>query len=251
MDYSSMSNYQLRELCKQKKIRGYGGKNKETLLELLGYPVEPIEEVNTPPVEPQQEIQAEPIDESSEDHFEMSGPFTYIFERSSDKRPLEPTPCEGTWKILEIADTLRPHFLVFENVKNIIKHRDGQTFEKLKEELKLRGYFHRYRILSSLEKNTYLYTICLRKGETPVESSYDSDKVEEARISILIDPTLNKKYFFTNETWVLKSVNKNIEKKTFIRTHVVKDSAEKAGPPMEHAGSLSLRLCFSFDDFHE
>ena len=153
MDYYSMSNSELKELCKQRKIRGYGGKNKDTLLHLLGVEAklekEPHSEFQTDPVEPRKELQADPIESPPDprDPFEMSGPFTYIFQRSSHLEPIEPKPSEKFWKILEIVDTTRPHFLLLENVKTLVKHNEGATFKTLKEELEKRGYFHRYRIL--------------------------------------------------------------------------------------------------------
>ena len=252
-----MSNSELKELCKQRKIRGYGGKNKDTLLHLLGVEAklekEPHSEFQTDPVEPRKELQADPIESPPDprDPFEMSGPFTYIFQRSSHLEPIEPKPSEKFWKILEIVDTTRPHFLLLENVKTLVKHNEGATFKTLKEELEKRGYFHRYRILNSLEKNTHIYVTCLRAGETIEENSYYSEKVEEARISILINPIINKKYFFKNETstWAFNIYEKNSAKPAFIRMHVMKNITSKPAPPLANSSSLSLRQSFCFDDF--
>ena len=261
MDYYSMSNSELRELCKQRKIKGYGGKNKDTLLELLGVVSqppsvkvmkEPDEEVQTDPVEPYGDSPAEPV-EPPLDPFDMSGPFIYIFERSSHIEPIQPTPSEKFWKILEILDTTRPHFLLLENVKNIVRHRDGETFKLLKGELEKRGYFHRYRILRSIENNKYIYVTCLRTGETIDETDYYNEKVEEARISVLVSPSVNKKYNYKRESgsWDL-SRNESIPvKNTFIRMHVMRNIDAKRGPPLTNSSSLSLRQCFCFDEFSE
>jgi hypothetical protein len=252
MDYSLMTIWELKELCKERRIRGYGGKNKYSLIQLLGGEVrKPVQEAELPPqqqeptteqVKPCDEIQADPV-EPSNDPFEASGPFTYIFERSSHVEPLEPVPTESFWKILEVVDTTRPHFLVLENVNNLVRYANGNVYDELKTQLVKRGYFHRYRILDTLENNVRLFVVCLRRGEEYSLVSYHREKVEEARISIIINPTVNTKYTYSLETsmWSMKRHPKSSTNYSYIRFHVSKNMSDRQGPPLANSSDLTLR----------
>jgi hypothetical protein len=264
MDYSVMTIYELKELCKERRIRGYGGKNKDSLIQLLGgdvstmllKPISELSEVNAHQ-EPNtdhgklcDEVQADPV-EPSNDPFEASGPFTYIFERSSHIEPLEPVPTESFWKVLEVVDTTRPHFLVLENVNSLVRYANGTVYNELKAQLLKRGYFHRYRILDTLEKNVRLFVVCLRRGEEYSEASYHREKVEEARISVIINPTVNTKYTYSSESssWSMKRHPKSSTNYSYIRFHVSKNMSDKQGPPLANSSDLTLRQCFNFANF--
>lgn len=254
-----MTVYELKELCKQKKIRGYGGKNKDSLIALLS-PVEPQEEIKPQEIKLQEiqpeevqspEIKIEEIQQQQvepEDPFDMSGPFIYVFERSSH---LELIHTSSDDSLLHLVDTTRPHFLVLENVKKLVKDENGSTYKELKAELEKRGYFHRYRILDTLEKNVRLYVVCLRKGEDYEDLTYHREKAEEASISIIINPSINMKYIYSkeNSSWIKIRYEKDSTVYSYIRMHILKDMGEKVGPRIESSGDLTLRQCFNFDNY--
>jgi len=252
-----MTICELKELCKERKIRGYGGKNKDGLITLLGgepvpltklpvlqveMPVLPVETPATSPT-PSEET----ANTYKRDHFEMSGPFTYIFERFGHLDPIEPSPSSGLWHMLEIIDTTRPHFLVLSDVKHIVKHNDGATYAKLYKHLKERGYFHRYRVVNSLEKDNF-YAVCLKNGEK-YNNTYDYEKVEESRISVLMNPMFNKKYIFENDKWTTVAIEKDTKEYSYIRKHVAIDYSEKMHPHLLNSNDFSLRQCFEFTPF--
>ena len=273
MDYALLTIYELKDLCRQKGIRGYGGKNKDALITLLGGKPAPI----LPPLPPSDDhlpalptsdeesaAVESPIPESlphppppspnlpplpppPTDYFESSGPFTYIFERSAHLVPRQPKQMDGIWNLIEVVDTLRPRFLVLQNVKNLVRHNAGATYKEICHQLKERGYFHRYRIVYSLDKD-HFYTVCLKAGES-YETSYVHEKAEEARISILMKPTTNTKYFFEGDKWVSKLMERDYTMYNYIRKHVTIDHAEKQRPSLATSYDFSLRQCFDFTGF--
>lgn len=56
------------------------------------------------------------------------------------------------WKILEILDMHRPKCVVLENVKNLVSHDDGHTFEVIRTELEKRGYKVIYKVLDTAKQ---------------------------------------------------------------------------------------------------
>jgi hypothetical protein len=255
MDYSTYTIYELKELCKQQKIRGYGGKNKADIIALLYGPlspaafeppdatVEPLP-IDSPPIE------IVPIHASATDFFDSSGPFVYVFQRSSHLEPIRPTPSENFWKILEILDTTRPHFLVLENVKNLVRHNSGATYEELKGKLAERGYFHRYRILDTLENNVRFYVSCFKETEA-IDTSYMSEKIEESRLSIIMNPSVSKKYVFDNDVvgWLPHETRKTNAVYQYIRLHSLVYHGVKPQQRIDSSYDISLRECFNFDEF--
>jgi hypothetical protein len=218
---------------------------------LIETPQDPVQRPSSPTqIEANPEdIRMEPV-EKPKDFFDTSGPFSYIFERSAHLEPIPPTPTEKFWKILEIIDTTRPHFLVLENVKSLVRNDSGATYEELKRKLVERGYFHRYRILDTLEKNVRIYVSCLKETEV-IDTSYMSEKVEEARISIIMNPSVNKKYVFDREVseWLPHETRKNATVYQYIRLHILRHYGVKPQPRIESSHDGSLRQCFDLTQF--
>jgi hypothetical protein len=154
---------------------------------------------------------------------------------------------DGVWNMIEVTDTLRPHFLVLQNVKNIVKHNGGATYKEICHQLSERGYFLRYHIVYSLDKD-HFYTVCLKGGES-YDTSYVYEKAEEARISILMKPMVNKKFVFEGGKWVSKLMERDYTLYNYIRKHVTIDHAEKQRPSLATSYDFSLRQCFDFTDF--
>ena len=266
-----MTKYELKELCKYRKLQGYGSKNKDDLIILLGgNPVNKIVPRDPSPIvldsQPMQEpeepaLMQEPIqapapehiqerqpliqDFSRIDHFEMAGSFTYVFEHCGVMGSVQPSQCEELIPILEIIDKNPPYFLVLENVKNIVRYGDGAIYQELKKELAVRGYFHRYRLVESLERGIYYYVVCLKNME-----NYEENRMaEEARISVITNPTIIKKYVYSknNSSWIFKLSKKGAEVYKYIRTYVLTNTG-RVGRTTNLQSTL-LRQCFDFADF--
>ena len=121
----------------------------------------------------------------------------------------------------------------------------------LKEELSKRGYLYRYKLMDTVEKSTRFYVVSLRNEENYSGDGYCSEKAEEARISIIMNPTINKKYVYSKESssWKATHYEKDYKPCSYIRIHVSKNTAPKKDfttPPFKH---LCLRQCFDFDNY--
>lgn len=69
------------------------------------------------------------------------------------------------YKILDIVDAKRPGTLMLENVKNLRRHDDGETFRVITQALEQRGYTVSYRVLDSRyygspQSRQRIYIVC-------------------------------------------------------------------------------------------
>ena len=55
------------------------------------------------------------------------------------------------WKLLKIIDHHNPRCVVLENVKNLVSHDEGRTFEIIKKNLTERGYYIHTKVLDTSE----------------------------------------------------------------------------------------------------
>ena len=122
------------------------------------------------------------------------------------------------WKILEIIDFHNPPFVILENVKNLISHDDGKTFETIRKNLTDRNYHIRYKVLDTSEitgipqHRERIYIVCIKSKEIYDRFSLDFEQIKKLPISQMLEAIVDKKYYYTNKssTWDLVS------------THVVK-----------------------------
>jgi len=242
MDYKSKTIYELKELCKQRKIRGFGGKNKDALITLLGG--KPLAAPLTPVSTPHAEFQADPI-ELSESHR-----FTYIFERAGGFDTFEPVPATSLLtEMMEIIDTSQPRYVILENTRELVVDEKSRTYQVLKYELTKRGYFHRFRVLDTGVHNCRIYTVALKEQEAYDVLDYVHTRAEEAIISILMNPTVNNKYIYNADSWVPSTVAKTNTIYTYNRMYISKDMGDKQTPRKADSREYTVRECFNFDNF--
>lgn len=117
------------------------------------------------------------------------------------------------WKILEIIDHHKPRAVVLENVKNLVSHDDKKTFETIKKNLTDRGYHIRFKVLNTAEitgipqHRERIYIVCLKSKELFDKFTLDFPHKQKAKISTLLEKTVNQKYYYndSSSTWPLVS----------------------------------------------
>ena len=70
------------------------------------------------------------------------------------------------WKILAILDRHNPQFVVLENVKNLLSHDNGNTFETIKTNLIESGYHICHNVLNTSEKGSPTTRLLVILSET-------------------------------------------------------------------------------------
>jgi len=126
------------------------------------------------------------------------------------------------WKILEIIDHHNPPFVILENVKNLVSHDDGKTFEIIRKNLTDRNYHIRYKVLDTSEitgipqHRERIYIVCIKSKEIYDQFSLDFENKVKLPISQMLEATVDKKYYYTDKSSTWDLVSKDVVKKNTV-----------------------------------
>ena len=121
------------------------------------------------------------------------------------------------WKILEILDHHNPKYVILENVKNLVSHDEGNTFETIKTNLEQRGYQVCYKVLNTADitgvpqhrERVYIVGI---KGSLG-NFTLDFPKVEKRPVTDFLDESVPDKYYYTEKSSTWNLVSEAVTKK--------------------------------------
>jgi DNA (cytosine-5)-methyltransferase 1 len=123
------------------------------------------------------------------------------------------------WKILKIIDHHNPSFIVLENVKNLVSHDDGTTFEIIKTNLLERGYHIRYKVLNTSDitgvpqHRERIYIVCMKSKEVYDKFTLDFPPVPKRPIASSLEPVVGDKYYYTDKSSTWELVKNGVTKK--------------------------------------
>ena len=123
------------------------------------------------------------------------------------------------WKILKIIDHCQPKCVVLENVKNLVSHDNGKTFEVIKTNLTNRGYHIRYKVLNTAkitgipQHRERIYIVCIKSKDIFDKFTLDFPDIEKKGLASCLESNIGDKYYYTesSSTWPL--VKRDIIKK--------------------------------------
>ena len=176
------------------------------------------------------------------------------------------------WKILEIVDKHTPKCIVLENVKNLVTHDDGNTFNTIQSEISKRGYNVHYKVLNTStitnipQHRERIYIVCLKDN---IDFNLDFDNVDRDSIQTCLVTDVSSKYYYTDKssTWkLLEPVVKSSDTLYQYRRVYVRENKSKECPTLTaNMGSgghnvpiildkkgirkLTPRECFNFQGF--
>ena len=116
------------------------------------------------------------------------------------------------WKIMEIVDHHQPKCIILENVKNLVTHDEGRTFETIRKNITDRGYHIKSKVLDTAkitgvpQHRERIYLVCLKSKEIYDEFSLDFDEKINPPISTILETRpIEDKYYYTERsaTWPL------------------------------------------------
>lgn len=127
------------------------------------------------------------------------------------------------WKILAIIDRHQPACVILENVKNLISHDAGRTFETITTNLESRGYKLRYKVLNTAEitgiphHRERIYLVCIRSEQIFDAFHLDFPCKDKRPISDLLESSpVPDKYYYTD-----KSSTWNLVKESVVKPNTV------------------------------
>lgn len=121
------------------------------------------------------------------------------------------------WKLLNLLNERKPMFIILENVKNLLTHNKGETFQKMKEELENVGYHLYYKILNTCEitdlpqNRERLFIVGCREEinfDFPNESSTRTTKYRS-----VLENNVSSKYYYDDRYSCWDIIKNEITKK--------------------------------------
>ncbi|HIP13001.1 MAG TPA: DNA cytosine methyltransferase [Arcobacter sp.] len=145
------------------------------------------------------------------------------------------------FRILDFIDELNPKVVFLENVKNLIGHDKGKTFERIIHELEtIRGYTVKHKILNSSEYGNVpqnrerIYIVAFQDEYIASKFTFPKPKKLTKRITDIIDSTADEKYYYTNSRYYeqLKDEMKNKDTVYQWRRVYVRENKSKLCPTL-------------------
>ena len=116
------------------------------------------------------------------------------------------------YETIRIVKKLKPKYVVWENVKNIISKKHKHNFDKYLEALKLGGYKNYWQILNSKDygipqNRERVFVVSIRND---IEKTFKFPKSQELKIKLkdLLDENVDKKYYL-NEKGIVYALDLN------------------------------------------
>jgi len=111
------------------------------------------------------------------------------------------------FEILRFIDELSPKIVFLENVKNLVGHDKGKTFERIRYELEERGYTLKYQVINSSEVGNVpqnrerIYIVAFKDAEIAKRFVFPRVKKLRKKVADLIDSTADEKYYYVNSRY--------------------------------------------------
>jgi DNA (cytosine-5)-methyltransferase 1 len=181
------------------------------------------------------------------------------------------------WKILDIIDSHKPCCVILENVKNLVSHDKGQTFETIKKNLIDRGYHICFKVLDTAEitgipqHRERIYIVCIKSKDVFDKFTLDFPNIPKAQISSLLEQNVADKYYYTDKSSTWELVRNSVVKKNTVyqyrRVYVRENKSNECPTLTANMGGgghnvplivddkgirkLTPRECFNFQGFPE
>jgi DNA (cytosine-5)-methyltransferase 1 len=185
------------------------------------------------------------------------------------------------WKIMDIIKIHNPRIVIFENVKNLKSHDNGNTFKKIINEIEKLNYKHKHAILNTSEitkipqNRERIYIVCFKNinDYNLFQFPKPINETEKLKIINIIDNNVDDKYYYNTEKYkvfdeIKKGVIKHIKTNTLYqyRRFYVRENKNNECPTLTaNMGSgghnvglllddkgirkLTPRECFKFQGF--
>ncbi len=145
------------------------------------------------------------------------------------------------FRILDFIDALAPKVVFLENVKNIIAHDKGNTFERIIYELEeTRGYTVRHKVLNSCEYGNVpqnrerIYIVAFKDEVIASKFTFPKPKKLTKKVTDLIEATADEKYYYNKSRYYtqLKDEMKNTDTVYQWRRVYVRENKSKLCPTL-------------------
>lgn len=121
------------------------------------------------------------------------------------------------FELLRISKEVKPRILFLENVKNIISHNKGQTFNDILEAIQDMGYKTKYKVLNTCEYSNIpqnrerVYILCFQNDDDYNKFEFPLPENNRLAIQDLLENDVNDAFYYKNTKYypTLKEEIKN------------------------------------------
>ena len=168
-----------------------------------------------------------------------------------------------------------PSCIILENVKNLVSHDEGKTFETIKKNLIDRGYHIRYKVLDTSEitgipqHRERIYIVCIKSKDIFDKFTLDFPTIPKTQISSLLESKVSDKYYYTDKSSTWELIKNSVLKKNTVyqyrRVYVRENKSNECPTLTANMGGgghnvplilddkgirkLTPRECFNFQGF--
>ncbi|HIP62411.1 MAG TPA: DNA cytosine methyltransferase [Sulfurovum sp.] len=144
------------------------------------------------------------------------------------------------FEILRFVDDMQPKIIFLENVKNLIGHDSGKTFERIIYELEERKYTIKHKVLNSSEYGNVpqnrerIYIVGFKNEQVANRFSFPESKKLTKKVTDFFDAKVEEKYYYTQSRYYdqLKSEMKNKDTVYQWRRVYVRENKSKLCPTL-------------------
>ena len=122
------------------------------------------------------------------------------------------------WKILSIIKNNNPKIVILENVKNLQRHDDGNTFKIIIDNLEKLNYYIKYSILNTSkitgipQNRERIYIVCFKDRIMYDNFDFDFPEVELKSVTEFLENDIPEKYYYDDSTIIYDELEKNVIK---------------------------------------
>lgn len=126
------------------------------------------------------------------------------------------------WKLLSIIEYHQPKCVIIENVKNLLSHDEGKSFDTIKTNLEDRGYYLCYKILNTAEitgipqHRERIYIVCVKSKNIFDKLNLNFPKIEKRKISEFLETNIPSKYYYNENSSTWNLLKSNVVKKNTV-----------------------------------
>jgi DNA (cytosine-5)-methyltransferase 1 len=140
------------------------------------------------------------------------------YSQAGEKKGFNDVRSNIFWKIIDIIKLLKPSIVIFENVKNLLTHDKGNTFNIIKKNIESAGYHTKHSILDTSKYTTIphhrerLYIIGFLNENDCKKFNFDFEICKVLPIKNFLESDIDKKYYYTDKLKSYKAINEQITK---------------------------------------
>jgi DNA (cytosine-5)-methyltransferase 1 len=179
------------------------------------------------------------------------------------------------WKVVDIIKYHQPKVFILENVKNILTHDNGNSFQKILDTLTSLNYNICYNVLNTSDITNIpqhrerVYIVGILDDNTYDKFNLDFPTVNKLSISNILENNIADKYYYSNNSVIWNSLKSSVTKKNTVyqyrRVYVRENKSNECPTLTANMGEgghnvpiilddkgirkLTSRECFNFQGF--